>query len=395
MDSQPNSNTDNAEPKESLLDRVLLSQQTDALEHFSPLETVNELLKHLNQKEADVLRRRFGLGTEPAETLEVIGKRYQVTRERVRQIERWAIDRLQHLNSAKQHLHALDVLLQQLLEERGGVMLEEDLLQELLSHTTNTPAAKAATMFLLQELMADKLERVETKQYKPYWKLRFSTPILLDEVITAAAAAIEKSGQPLAHDRLLNMIQESAFWKEHADRLTESMVFAYISVATSIEQNPFGEYGLREWGSIVPKRMNDKILLVMRRHGKPMHFQDITKRINEIGFDHRQAYPPTVHNELILNKEYVLIGRGIYALREWGYKPGVVADVLAAILTDAKAPLSRQELVDKVLEQRVVKKNTVHLALTNKDRFARLSDGRYTLASADKTQTNDLQSRHS
>ena len=120
----------------------------------------------------------------------------------------------------------------------------------------------------------------------------------------------------------------------------------------------------------------------MRKHGKPMHFHDITKKINEIGFDHRQAYPPTVHNELILNSEYVLVGRGIYALREWGYVPGVVADVLEAILKTAQEPMSRDALIAKVLEQRMVKKNTVALALTNKNKFRRLADGRYTLAEA-------------
>ena len=111
-----------------------------------------------------------------------------------------------------------------------------------------------------------------------------------------------------------------------------------------------------------------------------MHFNEITQKINEIGFDHRQAYPPTVHNELILNKEYVLVGRGIYALREWGYKPGVVADVLADIIREVGQPMDREELMKRVMQQRMVKKNTVALALTNKNKFRRLPDGRYDLA---------------
>jgi len=137
---------------------------------------------------------------------------------------------------------------------------------------------------------------------------------------------------------------------------------------------------LSSWGSVVPKRMNDKIYLVLKRHGKPMHFNEITKKINEVKFDSRKAYPPTVHNELILNKKYVLVGRGIYALKEWGYQPGVVANVLEQILKDEKEPITREELVKRVLEQRIVKKNTIHLALTNKDRFRKLPDERFTLA---------------
>ena len=87
-----------------------------------------------------------------------------------------------------------------------------------------------------------------------------------------------------------------------------------------------------------------------------------------------------MHNELILNDQYVLVGRGIYALKEWGYRPGVVANVIVDILKKENAPLAREELVEKVLKQRIVKKNTIYLALTDKSKFKRLDDGTYTLA---------------
>lgn len=363
----------------SILDRVLMSQQTVALEHFDPQETVVELLKQVNQKEADVLRRRFGLGEEDRETLEKIGQQYHVTRERVRQIERWAIQHLRKSGVAKQLLHDLDVLLQQLIEEHGGLMLEEDLFAALHSHGPMTKQSQAAVEFLLHELMTDKIERVQEKGYKPYWRMRFGVVDLLPETITQAENIIREFGRPVDRKTLLDKLSATEFVRNHTT-LTEAVLLSYLSVATSIERNPFGEFGLREWGSIVPKRMNDKILLVMRKQGKPMHFQDIAQKINELGFDQRQAYAPTVHNELILNDDYVLIGRGIYALREWGYKPGVVADVLEAILREHHEPMERDELVRLVMEQRMVKKNTIHLALTNKSKFRRLEDGRYTLA---------------
>ncbi len=364
----------------SILDRVLLSQQTDALEHFEPNEILNDLLKQLNQKEADVIRRRFGLHQREPETLETIGQTYNVTRERVRQIQRWAIARLKKFAATKQRLHPLDALLQQLLQDHGGVMAEEELLEELHRHATSDTHTKAATLFLLQELMSDKVERVETPDYKPYWKLRFSTPLLLAETIATAEQTITTAGKPLSRERLLEAIKATPWWTQHVTELTDEAVTTYLGVATTIERNPFHEYGLRSWGSIVPKRINDKILLVMRKHGKPLHFQEITQKINETGFDSRQAYPPTVHNELILNQEYVLVGRGIYALKEWGYKPGVVADVITAILREVKRPLPRTEIIEAVLKQRMVKRNTIHLALTNKKLFCKLPDGTYTTA---------------
>jgi hypothetical protein len=118
-------------PLDSILDRVIHSQQVDTLEHFNPAETVSQLLKLLSQKEADVVRRRFGLGREPAETLETIGASFQVTRERVRQIQRLAVQHLKQSDEAKRLLRSVDVLLQSLFEEHGGLLLEPDLITAL------------------------------------------------------------------------------------------------------------------------------------------------------------------------------------------------------------------------------------------------------------------------
>jgi DNA-directed RNA polymerase delta subunit len=264
-------------------------------------------------------------------------------------------------------------------------MIEEELLQRLQGTTETTAARQAAVRFLLEQLLDDKVERVDDGQHKPYWKLKFTNTANLEATIAAAAAILTDVGKPLPQNELVARIQQWPSLQTEREHLTDDVVVSYLNVATTIERNPFGEYGLRSWGTIVPKRMHDKILLVMRKHGKPMHFQEITQKINEIGFDHRQAYPPTVHNELILNSEYVLVGRGIYALKEWGYKPGVVADVLVELLREAGQPLTRDELITKVLQQRMVKKNTVALALTNKNKFVRTPDGRYTLAQAPTT----------
>lgn len=370
------------QPNANLLDRVLQSQQTETLEHFDPLETVNTLLKLLSLKEADVLRRRYGLGANEAETLEMIGQTYKVTRERVRQIQHWAIKHLKQSTQTKHVLHGLTLVLQQLLETHGGLMLEDELLQRLQGTNESTTARNAAVRFLLEQLLNETVERVDTDGFKPYWKLLFANTAHVHTVIDAAVAILTEAGKPLPQAEVLTRLHAYPTITASGMTMTDDVLLSYVNVSTNVERNPFNEIGLRTWGTIVPKRMHDKILLVMRKHGKPMHFHDITKKINEIGFDHRQAYPPTVHNELILNSEYVLVGRGIYALREWGYVPGVVADVLEAILKAAQEPMSRDALIAKVLEQRMVKKNTVALALTNKNKFRRLADGRYTLAEA-------------
>ena len=125
--------------------------------------------------------------------------------------------------------------------------------------------------------------------------------------------------------------------------------------------------------------MSDKAYLVLRKTGKPLHFTEITDLINQTQFDKKMAYPATIHNELILDDRYVLVGRGIYGLQEWGYKTGTVIDVIIDILKSSDQPLSKEEIVKKVLEQRIVRKSTIYLALTNKEKIKKLPDGKYTL----------------
>jgi hypothetical protein len=156
-------------------------------------------------------------------------------------------------------------------------------------------------------------------------------------------------------------------------------IHAHIRLSRILKKNVFDEWGLVHWPSVSPKRMTDKIYLLLKKHGSPLHFRELTAKINQAGFGGRPAYAPTVHNELILDKRYVLVGRGIYALTEWGYAPGVVGDVAAAILKKAGKALAREEIVEEVLKQRLVKRGTIYLALSNQNRFRRDEEGNYHL----------------
>jgi len=80
----------------------------------------------------------------------------------------------------------------------------------------------------------------------------------------------------------------------------------------------------------------------------------------------------------------VLIGRGIYALRDWGYKPGRVVDVIKEILKKATRPLTQEEIIKRVKEQRFAQENTIILNLHNKKYFKKLPDKRYTLIRSHK-----------
>jgi hypothetical protein len=174
-------------------------------------------------------------------------------------------------------------------------------------------------------------------------------------------------------------IDVSTYWKgalfdENKDLINSNKILYSLLVAVrEIEQNKFGFWGAYNSEEIAPKTINHKIYLVLKNEGKPLHFVDIAKRINEVSFDHKTANPATVHNELILDPKYVLIGRGIYGLKEWGYKEGVVADVIRDILKE-HGPLTKEQIIEKVLANRMVKKTTVNLALMDKNVFEKVGE---------------------
>ena len=149
-----------------------------------------------------------------------------------------------------------------------------------------------------------------------------------------------------------------------------------------VKQDLFDNWGLVSWGTVHPKKINDKIYLVLKKAGKPLHFTEIATLINETKFDEKIAYPATVHNELILDDKYVLVGRGMYALKEWGYKPGTVASVVEDLLKENGA-MTKEEIIEKVLEKRNVKESTIYLSLMNNDKFVKGKNGRYELVEED------------
>ena len=108
-----------------------------------------------------------------------------------------------------------------------------------------------------------------------------------------------------------------------------------------------------------------------------MHFREIVNHINKTFELKRSAHPQTVHNELIKNDRFVLVGRGTYALSDWGYQPGRVSDVLVRVLKDAGKPLTKEEIINAVLKERNVKQNTIMLNLQNRQYFEKMDDGRY------------------
>lgn len=335
-------------------------------------EITAEALSHLDARSQDIIIRRFGLTKETRETLESIGQEYSITRERVRQIEANAKKNLVQL---KDNWHAVDELFHSFFEEYGGLLSEDDLVLLLESRVKSTLLANRVHFYL--NILPKYVFTPHSPLFSPHWRQLDLLNPKAEEIVKIAEDILKQTKKPQKENELVDIIRTTL--GESTESMPDKYIIAGLGASSNITKTVFAEWGLNDWPETAPRGVGDKAYSVMRRHGKPEHFKEITNMINEAGFDSKKANAQTVHNELIKDSRFVLVGRGLYGLKEWGYISGTVADVLESLLKKAQEPLTREELIDQVLEQRMVKKNTILLSLQNNKRFVKTKENRYTL----------------
>lgn len=329
--------------------------------------TLQTLLERLPVRSRSIVEARFGIGTDMPKTLEEIGQSYQITRERVRQVIGSA---LSFLSEEKVHPSLGEVVdsIEMTLTEKHGVMRAEALLQKL---ALRSKKERGALLAFLEALSVVKEEKV-TKEYEKMYRLKNFSLTHLKKVKETAKAILTESKDALEEKELY------ARFKKINSEVSEQELFDLLSVSREIKQNVFGKWGLSGWSDIKPRGTREKAHLVLKTAKKPLHFRDISELIDTYGLQKKKkSHPQTVHNELIKDKRFVLVGRGIYALSDWGYKRGTVKEVIADILRASSVPLSREEVLVEVLKVRQVKKSTVIINLNTF--FARIKKNAYTI----------------
>lgn len=337
------------------------------------LEMVEELLLVLSEKERAVITKRFSLDNKPRQTLENIGRTFSVTRERVRQIEATALKKLQR-NASNSRISRVSEVVEKILIQSGGLSLEKEIITRVLAllHTSATPVNGHAIRLALA-IMPGVFRSDSPKSFYRFWFHRDTISMTGVKKITKTAyILLKKSGEIMSAPVLVE--KTAAELKRGPDSFEQ--ILSVISTDMRFRMVDKDSWGLQEWRHINPKSIHDKALIIMRKRGESMHFIEITNAISEMGFDKKPVTTQAVHNDLIRYPEFVLVGRGMYALREWGYNPGTVADVIAAILKK-EGPLSKKEIVKKVQEQRDVKTGTISLNLQKEDAFVRVGRAVY------------------
>lgn len=325
-------------------------------------QLVDESLRLLKKdRDREVVAKRHGLKSHTPHTLEQIGSQLGITRERVRQIEKAALAKIREQSLTENAAH--QAILEH-LQSQGGLSQLSSVADALGLEETDRP-----NLAYLVRVTPDIVLVEQTEELHPVVALVDTYD--RDQVLSlhkSLTDAIKQINKPTKFDRLHGAIDGP-----HAKVALEELASASKLIA-----DLDGAWGLNGWPEVNPKSIRDKTYLVLKKAGRPMHFTEIAEKISRLNANPKQVTTQAVHNELIKDKRFVLIGRGIYALAEWGYQAGTVADIIEQILRE-ESPLSREEIIKRVLARRQVKVATIALNLQEKPQFKRVGKGLYAL----------------
>ncbi len=334
--------------------------------NFKPKQSSKKLMNDLKDRDRYVLESRFGLVDANKKTLESIGGEYNITRERVRQIQDAA---LKAIRKSDNYAEAKEIFteIEDLMHNLGGVVGES----HLLDNISSDEVIQNHIHFHL--VIGDNFKKFkEDKKFKSRWSVD-------GELSDKVHSALEKLHSDISKDELLT---EETMILKFLDKLdgkedgmiSDNVAQQFLKLSKMIGSNPLGDWGLTASQNISVRGVRDYAYLVMKKNGSPMHFREVADVITNTF--NKKAHSATTHNELIKDERFILVGRGMYGLKEWGYKSGVVKDVIADMIRE-KGPLSKEEIIEGVLKERYLKENTILVNLSNKDYFKKTKEGNY------------------
>ena len=322
---------------------------------FNYQKVCRDLISGLSPRQKNIVLERFGLQGGERKTLEAVGNQFGITRERVRQIQDGA---LVEIKSKACAYKAIFQNFKKYFQNSGNLKKEDAMLKELGQEKFQNQ------VYFLLSLNNGFSRFGANKDFVPLWAAGPAALSQAQKIISSLTLKLEEAKKPLSLRELADISSQNI-----------AVLESYLEVSKKIQKNSEGLFGLKDWPEINPRGVKDRAYLLFKKTQEPLHFTKVADMIEG-------SLVQTVHNELIRDPRFILVGRGMYALREWGYEPGQVKDVILRILKAENKPLTREEILDKVLKQRMVKENTIFLNLNNKKYFSRTPQGKYQIQEA-------------
>ncbi|MDP3901968.1 MAG: sigma factor-like helix-turn-helix DNA-binding protein [bacterium] len=333
---------------------------------FKPNKVTKQLISCLKDRTADIVIQRFGLAGNESKTLEAIGDKYGITRERIRQIINFSFDLIKN-NPVYESYGSVFAELTSHLGDKGKIVAEHDILE----HLAGKDEEKNHIYFLLS-LGDDFTKMKEDEEFHHRWTIDETEAEKVHNLLRVLHGEFDEE-KLMTENEILGFLRNKGE-KTIGVKIDENTLRSWLSLSKVVGSNALGEWGHRMSANIKPRGVRDLAFLVLRKEGTPMHFQEVSGKIKS--YFSREAHPATVHNELIKDKRFVLVGRGLYALGDWGYNYGTVREVIKSILKDS-GPITKEDVIKRVLKERYVKENTILVNLQNRSHFKRNKDGKY------------------
>ncbi len=345
------------------------------------IESTNlkDILIYCKPKERLVLMKKFGLNWEKWVPLQRIGKEYNLTRERIRQIETQALMRFRRLIVWNQTYMEVLQEAKKILDSHGGFLIEDALVSKLVNKNMFKFTRQELKLILVSDFDVSFLKR------NKYINKSFYLEPLYEDLLTKMVLFIQdyfssrKNSQDLYE--FVWLLKED-FAKDFKEISYLKNDLFYINFFESIrDMSVFdGKIWLPTFEDVNPKTIKLKILYTMRRINKPVHYQELPSKIVE-WFPQKAVKLNTIHNELVKNNDiFVNLWLWIYGLKERGYEWGQVKDILVRIFERNNRPMNVKELCKEMLKEKMVSPNTVMLNLQKyKDMFTRVEKGVYEL----------------
>jgi len=342
-------------------------------------ELLDSLFLVLTDKEAMVVRKRFALQGNQKQTLERIGKQFNVTRERIRQIESIALNKLKRTVRTTR-LDEVNTLAKGILRVHGGLMREDELISLVLRRIQGSSQVDGSVLRLSFSIDSELALGAHNNTFVPFWRLESLAMEDVLLIVNSVTKILKKRKSCMQADEIVSAIQAMNLFEGRMP--SRELIASGLKIDERLKEITEG-WGLTEWRFVRPRSIRDKVEIILKKSGEPLHFMEIANRIREAHFDHKNVTVQAVHNELIRYPQFVLVGRGLYALRDWGYEPGTVADVIERILKE-KGPLSKKEIIVEVGKQRTVKVGTISLNLQKMPYFTRVGRAVYAFDASKK-----------
>ncbi len=265
---------------------------------------INEALDQTDKRTRRIVSHRYGLETPETKTLAKLGDEYDLTRERVRQIEAAFLDSIRAKIKAHEEAAKFLKLVDRYLTDVGGLRRSDFLVQDfsIILDDKRGEDLLYNQLHFLAKILEEPLINRSNEDCHLVW---YTEPKVLEraEELVRYLLNLDK------HDfnRYLAIVMPKF-------KLPEPLIVNYLTLSKRFATGPYGDLGADHWVHVAPKTVRDKAYLVLRKSDNPLHFTEIARLVNSL--DERKRAPATVHNELIRDPRFVLVGRGTYAIND-------------------------------------------------------------------------------